>query len=93
MTEQIDFTDALEECNRAFDELCQLRADEVAEAEGTFTFLSDDVITQFMESLADCAIMCRKQFIKLMMLQHLLEVEMKDKPDSIGIGSFRRTGE
>lgn len=97
MTDEVeDFTDSIEAASKVFDELCQIRQNMVAVEEGVFSFLTSDVITQTLESLADTAIMCRKQFIKLLIYQHLLEEEMATTANNnvaMGAGAFKRAGE
>lgn len=93
MTEP-NFSDAIDACNLAFDNLCQIRYDKVAEVDGQFTFLTQDVVTQFLEALADTAVMCRKQFIKLLMYQQLMQEDIAEHADdNMGANAFKRTQE
>lgn len=48
-----------------------------------FAFLSADVVTAMMESLADLANRCEMEFIKLALLQRYLSEDLEDK----GIGN------
>lgn len=95
----LDVTKAIAEYSVAFDILCQERHEEGAREYGAFTFIGNDVIRMMMEELADTANYCRMQFIKLMMLQHILEAQRASLGDvtegdiTIGLGSFKGVGE
>lgn len=91
-----------EELSEQFDKLCQERHDAGAKEYGVFTFLENDVVRMMAEELADTANYCRMQFIKLMLLQNMLEGELAEKLGegtegvydadiAIGIKSFKGT--
>lgn len=91
-----EFLLAMQEMSNKFDELCQKRHDDGVAEYGAFTFLGNDVIRMMAEELADTANYCRMQFVKLMMLQAVLEEEVVksgqvDEEDNItvGIKSFK----
>lgn len=86
---------AIEEYSASFDKLTQERHIAGAKEYGVVTFLGNDVIRMMMEELADTANYCRMQFIKLMMLQHMLEADKRVTSDELGKGSngFKGTGE
>jgi hypothetical protein len=98
-------TQLIEEASRSFDQLCQQRHEHGQKEYGVFTFLENDVIRMLAEELADTANYCRMQFIKLLLLQKMLEEELSEKLDTpsrlskqgqdiiSSIGSFRGTGE
>lgn len=81
---------AIQLYSTAFDNLCQIRHDK----EKPFEFIGEDIITEFMEALADCANMCREQFIKLMFLQSVLTDQTKHLSEDgenieLGIAAFK----
>jgi hypothetical protein len=76
--EQMDVR-IFQEFSNAFDTLTQQRHEAGAEEYGHLTFIGNDVIRMMAEELADTANYCRYQFIKLMMLQELLEDELSAK--------------
>jgi hypothetical protein len=76
----------------AFDELCAERDKVGREHYGTFTFLGNDVVRMMMEELADTSNYCRMQFIKLMMLQAMLEDKLPGEEIQLGAAAFRGTG-
>lgn len=82
------------EYSAAFDKLTQERHEAGAKEYGVVTFLGNDVMRMMMEELADTANYCRMQFIKLMMLQHILEEDPR-VVDTLGEGAngFKGTGE
>lgn len=89
-----EFIHAVKEISEAFDTLCQERHEKGQKEYGVFTFLSNDVVRMMAEELADTANYCRMQFIKLMLLQTILEEELSKKSDdgetiTIGIQSFK----
>ena len=91
---------AIQEYSEAFDKLCQERHDAGAAEYGQFTFLENDVVRMMMEELADTANYCRMQFIKLMMMQHILEEDLAQKgigndegEITLGIKAFKGVGE
>lgn len=98
-TQEFDITQAIAEYSTAFDILCQERHEAGAREYGAFTFVGNDVIRMMMEELADTSNYCRMQFIKLMMLQHILEAQREGLGDvtegniTIGLGSFKGVGE
>jgi hypothetical protein len=69
-----------QEYSDAFDTLTQERHLAGQKEYGTLTFLENDVIRMMAEELADTANYCRYQFIKLMMLQAILEEELEGRP-------------
>lgn len=89
------------EYSEAFDKLAQERHIAGAKEYGVVTFLGNDVIRMMMEELADTANYCRMQFIKLMMLQHMLEqdpqVPIAVAENELGFGTaesaFKGAGE
>lgn len=83
-----DFSEAINFCSEEFDKACQMRYDKVAHDEGILTFLDKDVISQYMEAMADCAVIARKQYIKLMLLQHHFEEEISDNL-TLGTDTFK----
>lgn len=94
---------AIEEYSASFDKLTQERHIAGAKEYGVVTFLGNDVIRMMMEELADTSNYCRMQFIKLMMLQHMLEQDEMwatghpKEGDGLEFGtdsgSFKGTGE
>lgn len=91
-----DISDVMEEMSARFDELCQKRHEEGTKEYGQFTFMGNDVVRMMAEELADTANYCRMQFVKLMLLQEVLEERLRtsDKVDeddniTIGVKSFR----
>lgn len=83
---------------QAFDHLCNERHKAGAAEYGNFTFLENDVIRMMAEELADTSNYCRMQFIKLMMLQAIIEDELVERSDSggnitIGVKAFKGAGE
>lgn len=81
-----------------FDKLCAERHEAGAAEYGALTFLGNDVVRMMAEELADTANYCRMQFIKLMVLQDMLEAEFEGKADgegniTIGVQSFKGTGD
>lgn len=90
--------EAIEEYSAAFDKLTQERHIAGAKEYGVVSFLGNDVIRMMMEELADTANYCRMQFIKLMMLQRMLEEDPAvTSADGVEFGtadsSFKGTGE
>jgi hypothetical protein len=86
---------AIEAYSAAFDNLCQERHEAGAKEYGVITFLGNDVVRMMMEELADTANYCRMQFIKLMMLQGMLEVDPRVQEGTFGGGEngFKGVGE
>jgi hypothetical protein len=89
-----DMTTLLQSYSDMFDALCGKRHEAGAAEYGVFTFLDNDVVRMMAEELADTANYCRMQFIKLMILQSMLEKETDKLKDSegnitIGVESFR----
>lgn len=91
--------DEINRYSALFDELC-IERHEAGKAEyGPFTFLGNDVTRMMMEELADTANYCRMQFVKLMMLQEALEVQVAEsglikegeQEITIGIQAFKGT--
>lgn len=85
-------TDTIKKYSEAFDKLMEERHAVGAAEYGHFTFLGNDVVRMMMEELADTANYCRMQFIKLMMLQHVMEDTLgEDSP--MGAQAFKGTSE
>lgn len=100
MANDINMGKLLAEFSEAFDKLTIERHEAGAAEYGQFTFLENDVVRMMAEELADTANYCRMQFIKLMLLQKVLEEDLAgrglqgsvDTEDiSIGIQSFKGT--
>lgn len=93
------FVKLIQQASEDYDKLC-LERHEAGKAEyGAFTFLENDVVRMMMEELADTSNYCRMQYIKLMILQHILEEQLNDKSVTneqgnitIGIQAFRGAG-
>jgi len=94
-TEAETLVAAIEEYSLAFDKLTQERHIAGAKEYGVVTFLGNDVIRMMMEELADTANYCRMQFIKLMMLQHMLEADERIASGELGKDSngFKGAGD
>lgn len=90
-----EINDLFQEYSEAFDRLCQERHNAGAVEYGKFTFLQNDVVRMMMEELADTANYCRMQFIKLMMLQHVIEgsLDIDGTKAEFGTEAFKGTGE
>lgn len=97
-----ELSQAINEFSERFDILCKERHEAGKAEYGAITFLGNDVVRMMMEELADTANYCRMQFIKLMMLQNMLEQDESvqklaggDGELEIGIGkdSFKGVGE
>lgn len=73
MAETEEFIDSLNLYSEAFDKLCEIRYDREAEKDGPFQFLADNVISVLADALADVANNSRREFIKLMLLQDILD--------------------
>jgi len=73
-----------------FATLRQRRHEAGAAEYGRFTFLQNDVIRMMCEELADTANYCEMQFIKLRLLQDLIQLPQSEQ---IGAQSFRGTKE
>lgn len=89
--------EAIEKFSEDFSRLCQERYDAGAEEYGHLTFIGNDVIRMMMEELADTANYCHMQFIKLSLLQAMLEDETAGLSQdggtiTIGVQSFKGTG-
>lgn len=100
MANNEDLVTAMEQFSEEFDKLCQNRHEAGAAEYGVVTFLGNDVVRMMMEELADTANYCRMQFIKLMLLQGMLQDELAENkvPDdegniTIGVQSFKGTKE
>lgn len=83
-----------------YDSLCQTRHTEGAKEYGVVAFLGNDVIRMMAEELADTSNYCRMQFIKLMLLQEMLEAGLQgmglaDEEGVVEMGAqaFKGTGE
>ena len=93
-------SEMMKDASESFDKLCQERHDAGAKEYGVFTFMANDVVRMMAEELADTANYCRMQFIKLMILQKVLEADLDaretaddDGNFTIGVRAFRGAGE
>jgi len=86
-----DFLEGMVEHSVNFDVMAQARWDMGAEQYGPFKYLENDVIEMMKEELIDQANYARMQFIKLCILQEMLEdgvlAEMPEMKQ--GDGSFK----
>lgn len=86
--------EAINKYSLAFDTLAQERHLHGQKEYGVVTFLGNDVVRMMMEELADTSNYCRMQFIKLMMLQHMIENdETLPTQKGTNTGLFKGTGE
>lgn len=96
-TEAENLAEAILSYSMEFDRLAQERHLVGAKEYGVISFLGNDVMRMMMEELADTANYCRMQFIKLMMLQQMLEEDPNiiQEPLNFGAdkGSFKGTGD
>jgi hypothetical protein len=83
-----------------YDSLCQTRHETGAKEYGVVAFLGNDVIRMMAEELADTSNYCRMQFIKLMLLQEMLETGLaaqglfnEEGAIEMGAQAFKGTGE
>jgi len=97
MSEEIDpILQKVIQFSEAFDNLTQARHEMGAQEYGVMTFIGNDVIRMMAEELADTSNYCRMQFIKLMILQELLEESLEaTTEDNIQMGAqaFKGVGE
>lgn len=85
---------AIEAYSAAFDMLTQERHIAGAKEYGVVSFLGNDVIRMMMEELADTANYCRMQFIKLMLLQQMIEEDdALPKQAGTNTDTFKGAGE
>src|SRR3954452_14141496 len=73
-----------------FDEMCMRRHTLGAEEYGMFTFLENDVMRMLLEELIDVSNYARMQFIKLILLQEILEEILG--PEKLAAQAFQGTG-
>lgn len=84
---------AVNDYSRAFDNLVST-AHTKDVAENGLQFLGEGVIEQMIEALVTTVLLCRKQAIKLMMLQTLLEENTQiDGQVEVELNNFKSTGE
>ena len=81
------------EGSELFDEMCQSRHDRGQQEYGTFTFLDRNVTEMAMEELADADNYLRYLFIKLHILNVVLDKELGANDIQIGAGAFTPTTE
>jgi hypothetical protein len=89
---EVEVLKASKEWGETFDKIVAGRFEMKA-----FSFLSEDLISQSGEALIELGVLVRQQFIKLMILQDMLEKAMADKADSqgnikLGVEGFKRNG-
>ena len=68
----------IERASRMFDDMCIERHNQGAEEYGPAKFLENDVMLMLAEELLDAANYCRYQFIKIILLNELLNKELSD---------------
>lgn len=82
-TSEESLVHVLNRCAEAFDKLCRERHEAGAAEYGQLTFLENDIVRMMLEELADTTNYCRMQAIKLLVLQGVLEEEMREKLETV----------
>jgi hypothetical protein len=96
-----DLVDIMNEFGKEFEQLRTARHEHGQKEYGKFTFLENDIIRMMCEELADTANYCQYQYVKLRMLQDLLEEQLgaqgffkegQEAQINIGAAAFQGTG-
>lgn len=97
---EANIAEIFNELSDRFDKLCQERHAAGQQEYGRFTFLGNDVVRMLAEELADTSNYCRMQFIKIMLLQQMLEADLEEKnlandegEITLGVKAFKGVGE